>query len=268
MLCWLVVDKMKIQPRFLLLMTPLLVLCFAARAQAASVTLYDIDFGSPPHVVGSSVKVGSGTDTPSRINFGTPTVESSFGALTDQPLVFNPEADTYEQIQLNLGGGYDDYRVSFDLYAANLSGSDYAFTLNFDTPQVQNFSFHGLGSMRTYSPKPDRTPSDSFVLGSFADNTLYHVSIDIDLLAGLWTIGIEDGPSMTHPFYSWGGDVDALRFNLSRWKGSTPHDPTVAVGLDNLLITTGSPVPEPSTALLLGMGVLLLSSCLRQRSRQ
>ncbi len=234
-------------------------LCLAASAQAASFTLYDIDFSSPPHVVGSNVTVGSGSDTPSYIRFGTPTVESSFGALIDQPLVFNPENDTYEQIQLVLGGGYDNYHVSFDLYAANLSGSNYAFTLNFDTPSVQNFGFHGLGNMRTFSPKPSGPPSDSFNLGSFSNNTLYHVSIDIDLTDALWTIGIEGGPSMTHPFYSWGGDVDSLRFGLSRWKGNTPHDPTVAVGLDNLLVTTGSPVPEPSTALLLCAGLIGLA---------
>ncbi|MFB3106698.1 MAG: hypothetical protein ACE1ZA_17490, partial [Pseudomonadales bacterium] len=68
-----------------------LVFWFTAPAIAQTTTLYDIDFGSPPHTVGLPPATGAGRpprDTVSTIVFGSPTVVSGFGALTDQPLEF------------------------------------------------------------------------------------------------------------------------------------------------------------------------------------
>lgn len=39
--------------------------------------------------------------------------------------------------------GFDIYTLEFDVYTDNLRDSDYSFTVNVDTPQVQNYDFHG-----------------------------------------------------------------------------------------------------------------------------
>jgi hypothetical protein len=60
------------------------------------ILLYDVDFGTPPHTAGALPVTGAGAfprDTISNINFGTPTVVSTFESLTDQPLLFGPSFD-------------------------------------------------------------------------------------------------------------------------------------------------------------------------------
>src|SRR5262245_45400794 len=60
-----------------------------ATAGNADALLYDVTFSSPPHTVGQPPAVGAGPTpraTVSSIEFGTPLVVATLGALTDQPL--------------------------------------------------------------------------------------------------------------------------------------------------------------------------------------
>ena len=82
----------------------LLVIAAPAFAQPENplIRLYDVDFGTPPHTVGSPPVAGAGMfprDTVSSVNFGIPTVVSAFEALTNQPLLFD---ESFDQIRFNV----------------------------------------------------------------------------------------------------------------------------------------------------------------------
>jgi hypothetical protein len=221
---------------------------------AGLLTLYDIDFESPTHSVGSAPSIGADIDQVSRIIFGSPTVEST--TSTDQFLQFNANSSTYEQIQLNMGQGYDNYQINFDFLSSNLSGSDYAFTLLADTPIVRNFSFSGTTGVRYWAPFVQ-----SINGGNFADNTNYHVSIDYDLLVGSVSVWLNDGLLGTRSFTTSGDDIESFRFSLSPAMGGAGSDPSISVNLDNILVTTRTAsVPEPNTLLLLSVGLIGMAS--------
>ena len=91
---------------------------FAAPVGAAQY-FYTVDFNSPLNQVGQPPATGAGQQTPSSVVFGNPTVVSSFGHLTDQPLLFRGIG--YQQIQFNLARGVPDYFVDFDFETRNLN---------------------------------------------------------------------------------------------------------------------------------------------------
>ncbi len=99
----------------------LLLLGLVLLAQAAEgVVYFNIDFSSPPHQVGSQPTYGGGPDRPSRNWFGSPQVMSSFGALTDQPLLLNTAGNAgsfyYDQFSLDLAYNKPTYHIAFDVY--------------------------------------------------------------------------------------------------------------------------------------------------------
>ena len=225
-------------------------------AWAVPTTYYDIDFSSPTHTLGSAPTVGSGIDTPSSIVFGQPTVESSLGGLTDQALVFNTTGNTnlccyYDQIRLAMGFGSDHYQVSFDLSSEQFvnTESSNAFTVFFDTPQVRNVYFNNTGTISYHNPGVG-----SGVIGSFADNQMLSMLIDIDLLASTWEILANGSSLFGGTFSPSGDDIESIRFSFGG-VNSTNHD---SVGIDNILVTNGESiaVPEPSSLLMLILGIL------------
>ena len=216
---------------------------FPATAQGV---FYSVDFNSPLNQVGSPPVTGMGSSTPSSIVFGTPTVESSFGSLTDQPLVFS--AIGYQQIQFDLSKGVPDYFVDFDFETHNLNPSLFAFTLLFDGVGG-NFYLHGGG----YIGVP---PANSPYLPGWSDDELHHMHIAIDIPDSSWTFQLDAGAPATGVI-SGSGDIISLRMNLSTWYFGTPDDPSVQVAIDNVVI--GTPVPEPaSMSLFCIAGGLLL----------
>lgn len=226
-------------------------------ADAGIITLYDIDFSSPTHTVGIMPSIGTGVDQISGINSGRPTVESSYAGSDNPSLHFNAASGTSEQIRLNMGQGYNNYQISYDFFSTDLSGSDYAFVLLADTPQVRNFSFNGVSGVRYWAP---------YVLpingGNFADNTSYHVSIDYDLLLGSVSVSLNGGLLGSRAFETSGDDIESFRFSLAQARAGNDLEPTASVNLDNILVTSRTPagVPEPSTLLLLSLGMLSLVS--------
>lgn len=204
-------------------------------ANASPVTLYNIDFESPPY--------------PYSIIFGTPSISTSCGQLTTKCLVFSPDIDTYELIQLGMGFGFSSYTVSFDLETRNLRGSDYDFTVSFDTPRVQNFYLNSDGSFSIFNAGTSTSTYGTF--GAYVDNMPYHISITTNLVANLWSIGVNNNTLYSGVFYS-DGDVSTLRFNLSPWR-SDPDNSAVYVSLDNLKVQG---VPIPSALWLFASGLV------------
>jgi hypothetical protein len=221
-------------------------------AQADLITLYDVDFSSPTHSLGSAPSIGPDSDQISGINFGTPTVEGTFAGTQNPSLHFNADTSTYEQIRLNMGQGYDNYQLQFDFYSSNLSNSNYAFTLTADTPQVRNFSFSGTTGIYSFVPFEASVRG-----GSVQNNTTYHVMLDYNLVAGSMSVWLNNGLLGASEFSASGDDIESFRFNLSPAMGGTGLDPSISVNLDNIRVTSRvAGVPEPTTLLLMSMGLI------------
>ena len=218
---------------------------------AADDLFYSVGFNSPLNQVGQLPTTGLGYSTPSRIVFGTPTVVSSFGSLTNQPLLFS--AIGYQQIQFNLGQGVPDYFVDFDFESHNLNPSLYAFSTLFDMAGAgaQNFYFHGSGHIGV-------PPANSPYLPGWSDDQLHHIHIGIDLPTSSWTFQLDGGMPATGLFTAVSSDILSMRMNLSTWYQGTTNNPIVQVAIDNVVI--GNTVPEPSIAIVscIGFAGLLL----------
>ncbi|MCU7905066.1 MAG: PEP-CTERM sorting domain-containing protein [Candidatus Thiodiazotropha sp. (ex Epidulcina cf. delphinae)] len=223
-------------------------------ASAGTITHYNIDFDAPTHSVGSAPSTGTGSDQVSRVVFGTPTVEASFAGTPSQSLDFEAATSTYEQIELNMGQGYDNYQLSFDFYSENLAGSDYAFTMLADTPSVRNLSFHGSSGIR-YWGGVDGVMSG----GSFSNDTSYNILLDYDLIGEQVSIWLDGGLLGSNTFTTSGDDIESFRFALSPWRANAGLDHALDVDLDNILVTSrtaeSTSVPEPGTFLLLLFGL-------------
>src|SRR5215211_4486562 len=123
-------------------------LLVCSQCTAPALEHYRVDFNSPLHTAGQPPNTFVGSAGPSRINSGSPTVMSSFGHLTDQPLVF--KGVDYEQIQFNLGLRQPHYFIEFDFETRNLNPSLFTYTVTFDAPIVNNVSLHGLGEIHVF----------------------------------------------------------------------------------------------------------------------
>jgi hypothetical protein len=199
---------------------------------------YTVYFDSPINQTGQPPVVGRPWgQVPCDIEFGEPLVESAFGHLQHQPLVFT--AMGYQTIEFCLGERAPDYFVDFDFESRNLNGSKFTFTLLFDTPTVQDFYLHGLG----YIGVP---PANSRYLPGWTDGELHHMHIDVNLTNATWTLQLDHGTAFTGPFHSDTGDVQSLRMDLSTWYGGTPDNTNVQIAIDNVLIGTGIFPPPPT----------------------
>lgn len=207
---------------------------------------YAVDFNGPQNQVGQPPATGMGPQTPSRIVFGSPTVVSSFGHLTDQPLLF--EAINYQQIEFDLGRAVPSYFLDFDFETRNLNPSLFSFRTFFNYP---SFGLHGGGYINV-------PPANSTPLPGWTEDELHHMHIGVDVVAGTWSFQLDNRAPATGFLDANTGDVQSIRMNLSAWRAFTPDDPTVQVAIDNIVI--GTVVPEPSSCVLCAMasGLLLL----------
>lgn len=236
----------------------LLLLVLPFQAQASTV-IFSSDFES---AVDNGATINDGGST-LNTKFGDPAL-GSLGSLSGRALILNPSASSsYEQVQLNLGYGASNYHVEFDLETLGLTTSDYAFTLLFDTPIVQNLNFADCCSNRIYA-FDTKAVNPIGTLGVLSDNKLMHVNIDVDLAQSLWSIDVSGVGSGTGGFYSESGDIKAMRLSLAPALGGAGADPSVYVGIDNLVVTS---VPIPGAAWLFGSACLVLAGKgLRRRS--
>jgi hypothetical protein len=197
---------------------------------------YWVDFGSPLNQVNQPPATNAGPLTPSKIVFGGPTVVSSFGHLTNQPLLF--KGTYYEQIQFDLGKQAPDYFIDFDFETRKLNPSLFAFTVIFDDPWAEVFYLHGTG----YIGVP---PSNSPGLPGWTDYELHHMHIVWNVPAATWFFKLDDRGLESRRVYYETGDVLDMRLNLSAWRAFTPGDKNVQVAVDNIRIGTSAPAPPP-----------------------
>lgn len=229
----------------------LLLFVFIVTSAHAEV-FYNIDFEGPLHTVGTTPTTGNGIKTPSNVVFGEPLVQQGFGSMNSQCLVFHQTSSSNNQIELDLGKHQSFYFLSYDIITSNLDNSSCAFTVHFDTPQVRNIGFHGLGIVRGYIPF---THVNNYGY-DYNDQTLMHVTTEIDLVQNKWQTKVNNQLAVSGAFRAQRGDIESIRLNLSPWKGSIDYDPSVYVAIDNLFVANA--VPEPCTIALLGLGGLVL----------
>jgi hypothetical protein len=100
--------------------------------------VYQVDWDGPPHTLNQKTATG-GAHAPSRINYGEPTVVSSFGQLTMRPLeLINTDTQTfsYSQIRFSLNSAVKKYVLEFDVQKSEAD----QLTILFDTNDgVRNF---------------------------------------------------------------------------------------------------------------------------------
>lgn len=230
-------------------------LCALSINVNAETTLYDIDFSSPLHSVGSTPATGSSTQAVTWVSDDKPIVLDSFGVLTNQPLVYNPEGKRenfdHNQIGLHIYQAFKYYHLSFQMTTEDLINSGYLFGVVFD-PSPELSTMYGLvfdgaeGMTLLQSTEGNNT---ILFLGAFNDNALFNISIDIDLINNVWSIDSGLVPVHTGIFNS---DIASIRFLLQPEDYDTEVDPTVAI--DNITLTASNPVPEPGALCLFGLG--------------
>ena len=212
-------------------------LTFGARpAYALTTLLYDLDFSSPTHVLGSPPTTGAGPaprDTVSSIPFGTPTVVSSFGSLTDQPLEFNSFDGAGDQIRLAL----DDvilgtmYTIETEVEIADVVAPFRPFGVIIDgLPGIRRVDFHSDNTIRAFASFTPPIP----ILGTYAFNTKIDLKIQVDLTADTWEIFI-DGVSTHSGVYGGAAAIKAVRFSTDVI--SPPGASSTAI--DNVRVTIG-----------------------------
>lgn len=176
--------------------------------------------------------------------------DTSLGFMPDQPFIFDSNTG---QLGLTLGLGYDNYNLSFDIETNNIVDSLFTFRVLFDTPTVQTVDFHGSAGISTFNSSSS-SPSIYGNVGSFDDNVLMHVEIDVDLSNNLWTIDTGLLPLFTGTFYADDNDVNSIRLDLSAWNGGATPDSTITTAIDNLVVSS-TVVPVPAAIWLFGSGL-------------
>lgn len=234
-----------------------LVLGFPGISDASMVTLYDVSFGNPPHVPGQTVRTGLGTSTPSSVVFDRPIVQDQIGNLA---LEFRRDLSfggRLEQIQFDLGAGASFYSLDFDINVVDLVAASDDFTVLFDTPVIQSFTFTQSGQLQAFQPRPNAL-SVSQTFGTQAEGVFAHFRFEVDLAAGQIDIFQNGNLIFDEAFFAFSPDIRSIRLNLSS------DNEQASVVLDNIVIAAR--VPEPTTAGLLAFacGALLLA---RRRSR-
>lgn len=193
---------------------------------------YWADFSSPLNQPNQRPTTNAGPRTPSRILVGNPTVVTSFGHLTNQPLMF--KAVYYEQIGFDLPQGMTNYFIDFDFETHRLNSSLFAFDLWCCYP---SFYLHG----RDYIGVP---PANSPYLPGWTDDELHHVRIDVDVPSATWRFQLDDRAPATG-FLDLNTQLPSIRLNLSAWRAFTPDDPGVQVAIDDVRIGSLTPAPPP-----------------------
>jgi hypothetical protein len=214
-------------------------MAFSTSYSAFADVFYNINFNAQP--VNQVVMTGFAPQNVSQINFGTPVVVSSFGALTDQPLVFdNVGGDFYDQIHLSLPPMYPpSLDLVFDFTSAGLIGSPCWFAVLFDTPSVRNIWFNNDGTISLF------IPGNEIEIGSFTNGEAFRVLSHIDLVNHQWSI-FKNGALLASVPMQIDDYVGSIRFNY----GILPSGGPGAAAIDNIVVSTpgGPPTiscPEP-----------------------
>jgi hypothetical protein len=244
-----------------------IVCAFAAVAGCGSlswagpdVTLYDVNFNGPPHVVGLTPVFGAGSfprSTPTSggeiFPTGTAQVVSTFGLLTDTPVRLtaidgSPSSPTLGGVNLQFDlsdpqlASFNRFIASVDVFPSGVSTST-GLGIFFDAPAIHKVEFSADGMLRVL----DATGLNQ-VIGPYQPRTVYNVRMTFDKAAAQWGASINGTPIYQGPVDA----TDLQMFRIAMTTGSTEF--TASAAVDNILITAS--VPEPGTLVLAVMGLV------------
>lgn len=203
-----------------------------ALAQDA-VLLYDVDFGSPPHVIGQAPVLGTDPaprQTLTRIVFGNPIVVENLGSLADQPMHLAGPGSTqfdYSQVEMGIASEFDGFSEDFPRYLIEMDVlvellQDDDFTIFLDTPNVRNIYFGPDGRISVTDPI-----RYTYTVGTYSTTVSTKLLVDVDLTKEIWVVSINGAV-----IYS--GDFNADRFNKIRLSLARSSQNIVAV--DNIKV--------------------------------
>lgn len=225
--------------RLLLLALFALLLCSWPReAHGQGMVLYDVDFSTPPHMVGAAPAVHGQNapaprDAPSDI-LGDPTVVLGVGNLGDQPCRLDASEQPYfDRLRFITGSSYPN----------GFEG------LQFEQMHVElNVAVHQLGASSSFDLIIDDTYSISFIggqilasgapgsIGTYSIDTPVFVEVDIHTGMMTWSITLDGTPAWTGAITF--SEMKYVRLNLSAC------DALDEVGVDDLMICGGGDCPS------------------------
>jgi hypothetical protein len=222
---------------------------------AFSQALYWINFNDPAQQVGQVVNTGTGSQSVSRVVFGSPTVVSSFGALTDQPLRLDLSGTDssyhYSQIGLNFSRSpLLDLDLSFDFTSAGMIGSHGQFALFFDTSSVQNIYFGNNGRISLFSMDGSKHYTRTDV-GSFSDGEAFSFGVHIDVDKNQWSV-YKNGSLLGQAPFNPGGNLGSIRFSYGTTSSVLAPDSS-GVAIDNLVVQAPEPAGLPAISAVLAL---------------
>lgn len=243
-----------------LLLLIVLFWCAAASGQV----LYSVTFEPPRHQVGERTAVG-GSDAPSRVLLGRPTVRESNGVFTTQYLEFEGSPSEFGrhhgQIGFDISVDAPKYRIEFDMVveALEFSCCEFFSVLAFGSTWHNAFDFRGGSAVAwNYQSKMDGAGGGFTHNGSALPiDVELHFRAIIEIENQRWRVTLDGQPIQPYgpyiPFHSDPGEnLQSLRiyFADSRTYGDS------SVGVDNIVITA---VPEPTSLILsFVLGILVL----------
>lgn len=142
-------------------------------------TLYDVDFGTPPHTVGSPPQTGSGPfprNTVSQILFADPTVVASFQTMTEQPLLLHTTDSLGRGVSFSPDATCDLYRFESELLlTGTVASGDLLFVFLDVTSGFTRIDFSPTGEVQLV--RGTQTTIGQYPLGQKFD---FRVDMDIE----------------------------------------------------------------------------------------
>jgi hypothetical protein len=205
--------------------------CAWAQGTAQEVVLFDVDFATPPHVVGAPPVLAEGRaplDGPSEVRGDTLVVES-LGPLQDQPCRVAGVPDEYSGCTFRPVGAYERHCLELDVAIDELSGIVFQdnFVILLDTPKAHSIRWRTTGEITVFAPGV--TPQ-SVTIGTWAPGQATHVRVDADLIAGTWSIELDGLLAFAGAL----GEPEALRTVRVLLSSYLARN---TAGFDNLLLT-------------------------------
>ncbi len=228
----------------------------------------------PPAEIAYNDTFEPGDDTDFSAMFGATALTAAPEPMGSMALAFNTASNedlSYDQVlYTTTTSGYAARQVTlgFQLLTVDLIGSNNAFTVLFDTPQIRNLIFKPDGDIEVLNLHGGLTRS---VIGSFTDGQMLSVSTKIDLAADLWQVRVDVALLYSEAVTSAGSSaVEGVRINHGS-ANVTDGNAASTSYLDNVTLTATDfielPIPPPPVTvpapaaawvLLGGMGMLVL----------
>ncbi|MFO7654843.1 MAG: T9SS type A sorting domain-containing protein [Candidatus Krumholzibacteriia bacterium] len=203
---------------------------------ARAAVLYDVDFGSPPHTIGSLPVTGTGPApriTVSSIPYGDPTVLANFGDLQAQPCWFDSHDGTGDQIALDLtdlpASTFYQLTCRIQVGLVEPTGN---FTVFLDTPAIRAIAFNAANEVRV------QVGGTSTVVANYVTNVAMDLRVDVDLSADTWRIYLDGAPVHVGSF-GGAAAVEQVRFSTN----AAADPPGVSAAIDDVVVADE---PQPA----------------------